>query len=294
MNKKTASVDSVKIAPHSRRTADQVRHNWRLGDYTPHGYLFSLLESLKASGLPIAIDSVDEFCKEWEINRRAFYRAKAKLITQGRLEEKIIGRVVLKLASKITNIGSDNFDPDSDSLDQANDNFDSTSDSFVTADTQLVTATPFKPSNSSPSEPPPDLYRSKQILNKDLSLISQRNSPEKRERDKKFMQFMRSRLSATCKGDLLNYVNTCLRNDSDRWETEYQNHLEKRVESPDSGQSEDVANPETIWDIKRREIMHYWPKHPELRKGMRSEIESDPRIGLTIDGDTLVEAPLCA
>ena len=287
MNKKIASTESVKTIAHSRRTTEQVRASWKLGDYSPHGYLFSLLESMKESGFPITIDSVDEFCEKWEINRRAFYRAKAKLVTQGRMEEKIIGKVVLKLTSNLTSIDGDRSDPE-------NDSFVATSDRFVTAETQLVTATPFKPSNSSPSEDPPDLFRSSTDLIKDLSPPSLKNRPEKRERDKKFIQFMKWKLAPTCKGDLQNYVNVCLRNDSDRWEAEYREYIEKQVESPDSGQSEDVANPETIWDIKRREILHYWPKHPELRKGMRSEIESDPRIGLTIDGDTLVEVPLCA
>lgn len=289
MKNKVAPNDGVKVTPHSRRTAEQVRESWRLGDYTPHGYLFSLLESIKASGLPIAIDNVNEFCEKWEIQRRAFYRAKAKLVVQGRLEEKIIGRVVLKLTSKVTEINGDRSDSDSDRSDADNDSFDPASDRFVTADTQDVTATHPKASNTNASNDRPDLYQISTDLNKDLSLISLKNRPEKRERDKNFLAFMKWRLTPTCKGDLTNYINVCLKNDSDRWEAEYREYLEKRLESPDSGQSENVTIEQPIWEIKRREILHYWSKHPELRSGMRSEIENDPRIGLTIDGDTLVE-----
>ena len=40
---------------------------------------------------------VSQFCREWHINRRTFYRAKAELIANGKLEEHIKGSVNLRV-----------------------------------------------------------------------------------------------------------------------------------------------------------------------------------------------------
>ena len=78
-------------SPHSRRTAEQVRAGWLLGDYTAPGYLHELFFAMKKAGWAIHIPNVAAFCNEWAIGERRFYRAKAKLIAQGRLEERIKG-----------------------------------------------------------------------------------------------------------------------------------------------------------------------------------------------------------
>lgn len=77
--------------PHDRLTPDQVLNCWRNGDYKVHGYLAALLRAMKRVGWRIRIDNVQAFCEQWEIAESSFYRAKAKLISQGRLKEYIKG-----------------------------------------------------------------------------------------------------------------------------------------------------------------------------------------------------------
>ncbi|WP_416667911.1 hypothetical protein [Egbenema bharatensis] len=80
---------------HKRLTPEQVKQHWKLGDYTASGYLIHLLGALKRDGWVVDIPNVAEFCQLWEIGERRFYRAKAKLIEQGRLGERIKGRLKL-------------------------------------------------------------------------------------------------------------------------------------------------------------------------------------------------------
>ena len=80
---------------HLELTPDEVLENWRLGFYTPQGYLYHLLLSLKKAGWTHCIKSVKAFCDRWEIPRSTFYRAKAKLIDSELLEENILGTLYL-------------------------------------------------------------------------------------------------------------------------------------------------------------------------------------------------------
>jgi hypothetical protein len=66
---------------------ENLKQRWRFGDYTPVGYLIEILSTMAAIGEPIAIPNVEEFCKTWEISKRQFYQAKAKLVERGALEE---------------------------------------------------------------------------------------------------------------------------------------------------------------------------------------------------------------
>jgi hypothetical protein len=81
---------------HVRLAPDQVRFLFESGHLRPSGYLFLLLSSLKQHGWVHRIEKVDDFCQEWGLSRSAFYRAKAKLIEQDLLDEKIIGAVDVK------------------------------------------------------------------------------------------------------------------------------------------------------------------------------------------------------
>ena len=70
---------------------EELKEHWRLGHYTPVGYLVEIFAILAAPGEPIAIPNVKEFCQTWEIGERQFYRAKAKLVERGDLEEECGG-----------------------------------------------------------------------------------------------------------------------------------------------------------------------------------------------------------
>ncbi len=84
-------------ACHLRLTPAQVLANWQQGFYTPTGYLYHLLLALRRQGWWLRIDNISQFCRQWEMNRRAFYRAKAQLLLAGRLEENIDDAIDLRV-----------------------------------------------------------------------------------------------------------------------------------------------------------------------------------------------------
>jgi hypothetical protein len=92
-----APVKNAKTTPHARRTSEQVKEKWNLGDYTASGYLVELFSAMKKEGWTIAIPNVAAFCEEWNIGERRFYRAKARLISEGRLKERIKGALEVRL-----------------------------------------------------------------------------------------------------------------------------------------------------------------------------------------------------
>ena len=87
------------VLPHLRLTAPQVFDLWESGHYTPKGYLYHLVLAHKRAGWWWRIENVAEFCREWKINRRTFYRAKAALVNEGIFEESITGSIDLRVAS---------------------------------------------------------------------------------------------------------------------------------------------------------------------------------------------------
>jgi phage terminase small subunit len=67
---------------------EDLKTRWKLGDYSTAGYLMEILITMKQADQPIDINNVQQFCDTWDINPRAFYRAKAALVAQGRLKGK--------------------------------------------------------------------------------------------------------------------------------------------------------------------------------------------------------------
>ena len=159
-----------KRSPHLRLSAEQIKAKWLIGDYTAQGYLFDLLKSSRKDGWHFAIDDVDAFCEEWQISRRSFYRAKARLILQGRIEEKIVGRVELWIEPnpKVVPFKEGDSDPGNDNPGTVCAKFGTDDDNPGTDCDNLVTATPSKTLPKERSQLPPDLS---QILNQ-LSLSS--------------------------------------------------------------------------------------------------------------------------
>jgi hypothetical protein len=89
--------DGDKVQPHLRLTPEQVLENWQNRLYTPAGYLYHLILALRREGWWYRIENVSLFCRQWKINRRTFYRAKAELVVLGLLEENITGAVDLRV-----------------------------------------------------------------------------------------------------------------------------------------------------------------------------------------------------
>ncbi|MBE9067904.1 hypothetical protein IQ260_14720 [Leptolyngbya cf. ectocarpi LEGE 11479] len=97
---------------HLRLTAAEVKDMWNEGEYTPQGYLHHLILAHRSPGWVWRIENVSQFCKDWGLNRRTFYRAKAALIDRGVLEEEVFGAIELKLTS--TNVCDSSDTPVSD------------------------------------------------------------------------------------------------------------------------------------------------------------------------------------
>ncbi|MGB3311543.1 MAG: hypothetical protein WBG32_10930 [Nodosilinea sp.] len=83
--------------PHLRLTPEEVLENWRNHFYTPAGYLYHLILALRREGWWYRIDNVSLFCRQWELNRRTFYRVKAELVVLGKLEENISGTIDIRI-----------------------------------------------------------------------------------------------------------------------------------------------------------------------------------------------------
>jgi hypothetical protein len=83
--------------PHLELEPEEVKRLWDQEFYTPAGYLYHLLLAMKRAGWWIRIENVTKFCEDWNIQRRTFYRAKAKLIDSGILEENITGAIEVRL-----------------------------------------------------------------------------------------------------------------------------------------------------------------------------------------------------
>ena len=81
-------------------TESELMDNWELGLYDATAYLHHILKVTRRNGWCLEINDVSAFCNKWNLKRSSFYRAKAKLITMGLLEEKIAGQVSLRLLSK--------------------------------------------------------------------------------------------------------------------------------------------------------------------------------------------------
>lgn len=90
---------------HLRLTPEAVHQNWLDQLYSPAGYLYHLILAFRKQGWWFRIENVSQFCREWHINRRTFYRAKAELIANGKLEEHIKGSVNLRVPT-LSQIGS--------------------------------------------------------------------------------------------------------------------------------------------------------------------------------------------
>ena len=84
---------------HLRLTPAEVKTHWEKGNYTPRGYLHHLILAHRKPGWSWRIDNVSQFCREWEIPRSTFYKAKAILVTDGVITEKIVGSVELTVIS---------------------------------------------------------------------------------------------------------------------------------------------------------------------------------------------------
>ena len=90
---------ATKKQAHLRLTAEQVKKQWLKGRYTASGYLWHLIQALRKEGWWYRIENVDQFCEDWAINKRTFYRAKASLIASGELEESTKKTVELRVLS---------------------------------------------------------------------------------------------------------------------------------------------------------------------------------------------------
>ncbi|MEM9091288.1 MAG: hypothetical protein AAGC93_21420 [Cyanobacteria bacterium P01_F01_bin.53] len=84
---------------HLRLTPAEVKIHWEKGNYTPRGYLHHLILAHRKPGWSWRIENVSQFCREWEIPRSTFYKAKAVLVADGVITERIVGSVELTVVS---------------------------------------------------------------------------------------------------------------------------------------------------------------------------------------------------
>jgi len=146
--------------PHLRLTATDVRDRWLAGIfYKPAGYLLDLIRALRKDGWKLRF-TVAEFCKEWLINERAFYRAKAELISRGLIAEKIHGTIELWIQeSNLVDLQTDKFVSPSDKTVSASDKTVRGSDRSVSDSDRSVGAIDSKAIQEEDSSTPSDLLQ---------------------------------------------------------------------------------------------------------------------------------------
>lgn len=80
---------------HLRLLPEELREDYCRGLLPAVTYLYYLIRALRRNGWRLRITSVDSFCQEWKLARSSFYRAKAKLIELGLVQEAILGPLEL-------------------------------------------------------------------------------------------------------------------------------------------------------------------------------------------------------
>lgn len=92
----------MKRSPELRLTAEELRQDYANGLLSSHSYLYYLIRALRKDGWKLHIPNISIFCEQWGFSDRTFYWAKAKLIKENLLNEKIHGSIDLWLDPKTT------------------------------------------------------------------------------------------------------------------------------------------------------------------------------------------------
>ncbi len=160
---------------YTRLTVEEVKKNWQKGYYTPAGYLFHLFSAMKKQGWKITITSIKDFCQEIGLGERQFYRAKAKLISQGDLQEQIQGILVVWVTDKSVSPTDKSVSPTDKSV-SPTDKSVSPTDRSVSPTDRSVSEAPLKALQGRGSSDSPDLD---QIYFRSISERDQTHAQEK-------------------------------------------------------------------------------------------------------------------
>ncbi len=145
-----------KPSQHSRLTLSEAIAQYHDGLLTAAGLLYHAIRNYRKDGQTFRITNVSDFCQKIEISRRAFYKAKAKLIDSGYLEEEIFGTLDLVVTnrSQVRTNGNTCHQPCTESEQSCTENEQSCTESE-----RLVTLTPLEASQDKGSEAPSDIYQ---------------------------------------------------------------------------------------------------------------------------------------
>jgi hypothetical protein len=283
-----------KRSPHKRLTAEQVKQGWLLGDYTASGYLFHLIGALRRDGWQLLITDVDAFCEKWEISRASFYRAKAKLVLQGRIGEEIQGKLKLWVQQSSEVLPFEKYsDCGSLNSETANLNFENLSLNSETANLTSETAIDPKPaSNGYPDNSPDLLIRSSTDLsqshppndNPEREVLNDKGKPIKTFRD---WLLRRANELPTKPALITKWVNTQAQ-DPDVQEEFLKfykgskiTHVPLPVEPPQNFQPEPQ---EMTQQARLEKYLALW-QTPILRRTVTEQIQVHPEWGLILTDD---------
>ena len=145
-----------KPSQHSRLTLSEAIAQYHDGLLTAAGLLYHAIRNYRKDGQTFRITNVSDFCQKIEISRRAFYKAKAKLIDSGYLEEEIFGTLDLVVTnrSQVRTNGNTCHQPCTESEQSCTE-----SEQSCTGSARLVTLTPLEASQDKGSEAPSDIYQ---------------------------------------------------------------------------------------------------------------------------------------
>jgi hypothetical protein len=263
--------------PHIRLTCDDIFENWKAGLYTPAGYLYHLIMAARKVGWWLRINSVRQFCDQWQIHERAFYRAKAKLIASGQLEERIIDSVEIRVPLHPVEADPNIFF--GEELTDLSPQLTDLSPQLTDLSPQLTDLSPPSPETQNPCTVDESLRSSSSLSQTSLSQADESD-------DEELIEFI-----GRCNPHAANkraYALTCLKNDREHWEQKYRLYRQRSEQTyipPPNSTAEENCQPMSAVDrLSYYQAMLSGPMRGRIIKAIRTH----PEWGLAVIGDEVV------
>jgi hypothetical protein len=113
---------SIKLQPgenqHLRLKLDQIKRDYSDGLLTASGLLYYAIGVMRAPGQELVL-TVAQWLELTGLKERTFYKAKAKLVAQGKLAEKVEGFITLKYESSVVDLSEKQSKKDADSTESS-------------------------------------------------------------------------------------------------------------------------------------------------------------------------------
>lgn len=274
--------------PHARLTLEEVKDLWRSGALRASGYLYLIIKAQRRNGWRFRIQSINEFCKEFEIGRPTFYKAKAKLIHEGKMQEDISGTVDLWIPSNDYDISvldpvSPNGDTDTVTVSL---NVDSVSPN---GDSESPIGDSQSPNGDNDPIKSFDFIESWRSYRSLTDLLQISLSQEQESEIENLIKFV-----ASCNPGVRSprpYSRKALDSDFHHWLNRYEQSLKTREEINVPPRAAPVVENFSALEMEIRQVEREWAiatGNTRHRQAIAELITKKPELGLRVEDDRLV------